>query len=336
MVERSIAGSRVLVTGAGLVGSRLVARLVGEDAKEIRVLDRSADQLERLGSDVDVRVGDITDAETVVTAADGVDYVFHTAAVLEGNDVAAYHRVNDWGTEVVAQAAASVGARRLVHLSSVAVYGFATGEVAEDHPVAPTAQAYSMSKAAGESAAFAVGAAKDLEVTAIRPAGVFGPGSRYFTGTFMKRASRRPIRMVGNGRGTQPVVFIDDVVDLLVTVAIHPAAPGEVFNCAIDPPPTQREYIQAYGRLIGNETFLGIPTGLVAAVGSVIVPFSKRGTYARQLPRNVRQIDRQVRYPMGKAEAMLGWRHRYDVAAGVAASVPWLVENGFLDEKDLV
>ena len=191
-------------------------------------------------------------------------------------------------------------------------------------------------KAAGEAAAFAIGAAKELEVTAIRPAGVFGPGSRYFTGTFMKRASRRPIRMVGNGRGAQPVVFIDDVVDLLVTIATHPAAAGEVFNCAIDPPPTQREYVQAYGRLVGNETFLGIPTGLVAVVGSVIVPFSKRGTYARQLPRNVRQIDRSVRYPMEKAERVLGWRPRYDVPAGVAASVPWLVENGFVAEEDLV
>lgn len=336
MVERSIAGSRVLVTGAGLVGSRLVARLVGEDAKEVRVLDRSIEQLERLGADVDIRVGDITDPETAVAAADGADLVFHTAAVLEGNDVEAYHRVNDWGTEVVAQAAASVGARRLVHLSSVAVYGFAGGDVSEEHPVRPTAQAYSISKASGEMAAFAVGAAKGLEVTAIRPAGVFGPGSRYFTGTFMKRASRRPIRMVGNGRGAQAVVFIDDVVDLLVTVATHPAAVGEVFNCAIDPPPTQREYVQAYGRLVGNETFLGIPTALVAAVGSVIVPFSKRGTYARQLPRNVRQIDEYVRYPMDKAAAMLDWRPRYDVAAGVAASVPWLVENGFVDEKDLV
>ncbi|HSM01108.1 MAG TPA: NAD-dependent epimerase/dehydratase family protein [Acidimicrobiia bacterium] len=335
-MERSIAGTRVLVTGAGLVGSRLVERLVGEDVKEVRVLDRSARQLERLGADVDGRVGDITDAETVVAAADGVDYVFHTAAVLEGNDVEAYHRVNEWGTEVVAQAAASAGARRLVHLSSVAVYGFATGDISEDHPMRPTAQAYSMSKAAGEAAAFTVGQAKDLEVTAIRPAGVFGPGSRYFTGTFMKRASRRPIRMVGSGRGVQPVVFIDDVVDLLVAVATHPAAQGEVFHCAIDPPPTQREYVQAYGRLIGNESFLGIPTGLVAALGSVIVPFSKKGTYARQLPRNVRQIDKRVRYRMDKAEARLGWRPRFDVAAGVAASVPWLVENGFVDEGELV
>jgi nucleoside-diphosphate-sugar epimerase len=93
--------------------------------------------------------------------------------------------------------------------------------------------------------------------------------------------------------------------------------------------------VQAYGRLVGNETYLGIPSGLVATVGSLIVPFSKHGTYARQLPRNVRQIEKTVRYPMGKANAVLGWRPRYDLAAGVAASVPWLIENGFLDEADL-
>ena len=66
--------------------------------------------------------------------------------------------------------------------------------------------------------------------------------------------------------------------------------------------------------MIGNETFLGIPTGLVAALGSVIVPFSKKGTYARQLPRNVRQIDKRVRYRMDKAEA---WTRGVCLVAGV-------------------
>ena len=90
--------------------------------------------------------------------------------------------------------------------------------------------------------------------------------------------------------------------------------------------------MHAYGRLVGNESWLGIPTALVAAVGSVMVPISRKGTYARQLPRNVRQIDRTVRYRMDKARTLLGWSPRFDVESGVAASVPWLREQGILPE----
>lgn len=336
MTVTPIRGARAVVTGAGLVGSRLAERLAAEGAATIRVVDASGERLGALSSGIEPRQGDITDTDSMRQAFSGADLVFHTAGVLEGNDVAEYRRVNHLGTESVVIAAAASGATRLVHVSSVAVYGFAEGNLSEDLPLSPTSQAYSQSKAAGEQVAMRLGAESGLPVTAIRPSGVFGPGSRFFTGTFMKRASRRPIRMVGNGTGTQPVIFIDDVIDLLLVVASHPAAVGEVFNCSIDPPPTQREYVQAYGKLIGNDSFRGIPTPLVAAVGSVVVPFSRRGTYARQLPRNVRRIDKRVRYVMEKAAAVLNWTPRFDVDSGVRASVPWLVDQGLLDANTLI
>ncbi len=331
MAEGGLEGSRILVTGAGLVGSRLVRSLAANGAKEIRVIDASAERLRSLGEWAEPLAGDITDPELAARAAADADLVFHTAAILEGNDVAAYHRVNLTGTEVIATAAARSGAvRRFVQLSSVAVYGYAHGDITEEHPIAPKPEAYSRSKAAGEAAAFRIGAAAGMPVSAVRPAGVFGPGSRYFSGTFMKRAMKRPIRMAGNGRGSQPVIFVDDLVDMLLTLGTPPAAAGQVFNCAIDPSPTVREYLHAYGRLVGNETWMGIPTALVATVGSVIVPFSKKDTYGRHLPRNMRMIDRTINYKMDKARRLLGWSPRHDVTAGVEATVPWLREQGIL------
>lgn len=333
MAEASLEGSRVLVTGAGLVGTRLIKALVAARAGKIRVLDASADRLAALGDGVEAITGDITDPALAARAVDGIDYVFHTAAILEGNDVAAYHRVNHTGTEVMARAAANAGGvRRFVHLSSVAVYGYAHGDIDETSPVHPKPEAYSASKAAGEAAAFRIGKESGMPVTAIRPAGVFGPGSRYFSGTFMKRAMKRPIKMVGNGKGSQPVIFVDDLVDMMLTVATHPAAPGEVFNCAIDPSPTVKQYLHAYGRLVGNESWFGIPTGLIATVGAIIVPFQKKETYGRHLPRNMRMIDRTINYKMDKARRVLGWKPEHDVAAGVAATVPWLREQGILPQ----
>ena len=333
MAEESLEGSAVLVTGAGLVGTRLIRALTAAKVGKIRVLEASADRLAALGNGADALTGDINDPAVAAQAVSGVDYVFHTAAILEGNDVAAYHRVNHRGTEVIAQAAANAGGvRRFVHLSSVTVYGYAHGDIDETRPIDPKPEAYSASKAAGEIAAFRIGKESGMPVTAIRPAGVFGPGSRYFSGTFMKRALKRPIKMVGNGKGSQPVIFVDDLVDLMMVVATHPAAVGEIFHCAIDPSPTVKQYLHAYGRLVGNESWLGIPTGLIATVGAIIVPFQKRETYGRHLPRNMRMIDRTINYKMGKARRLLGWSPQHDVAAGVAETVPWLREQGILPE----
>ena len=333
MAGESLQGARVLVTGAGLVGSRLVSRLATEGVKSIRVFDASTERLSALGTGVETFAGDVTDPATAAKAMKDIDVVVHTAGVLEGNDGAAYHRVNHTGTEVMARAAAEAKVRRFVHVSSVAVYGYAFGDVTEASPVHPKPEAYSQSKALGEAAVLRIGRETGLPVVAIRPAGVFGPGSRYFSGTFMKRALKRPIKMVGNGKGSQPVVFVDDLVDLMVTVATHPRAIGEVFNCAVDPSPTVKEYLHTYGRLVGNTTWLGIPTGLIATVGAVIVPFQKKDTYGRHLPKNMRMINKTINYKMDKARTLLGWSPKHDVAAGVAATVPWLREQGILPEN---
>lgn len=323
-------GARVLVTGSGLVGTRTVARLRAEGVGSIRVLDTAAERIAALGDGIDPIVGDITDPAVAKKALQGIEVVFHTAGVLEGNDVEAYHRVNHHGTEVVARAAAEAKVRRFVHVSSVAVYGYAEGDITETRPIQPKPEAYSQSKALGEQAVMRIAKETGMAAVAIRPAGVFGPGSRYFSGTFMKRAMSRPIKMIGNGKGSQPVVFVDDLVDLMVTVATHPKAVGEVFHCAIDPSPTVKEYLHAYGRLVGNETWLGIPAGLVATIGAVIVPFQKKNTYGRHLPKNMRMINKTINYKMDKARTILGWAPKHDVAAGVAATVPWLREQGIL------
>jgi nucleoside-diphosphate-sugar epimerase len=328
----SLRGKRVLVTGVGCLGSRLVPRILTDDPAALRVFDRSEDRLRGLARTVDTVLGDVTDPERVAAAIEGVDVVIHTAALLDGLPDAYYH-VNVTGTRTVAEAAAKAGVDRLVHISSNAIYGFPASDVTEDMGPDPTRQAYSRSKAMGEAIVEEVSAASGTPYSIVRPAAIFGPGAEYFTGSYMRRAMKRPIVFVGSGRGELSVIFVDDVADLAAVAAAHPAAVGEAFNCAIDPPPTHREYLHAYGRLIGNTSYLGIPMPLAWAGSWAVVPFSKRETYARQLPQNLRQIDRYVRYRMEKAADLLDWKPSYDLAAGVEASIPWLQERGILDHQ---
>jgi nucleoside-diphosphate-sugar epimerase len=308
----------------------MVSRIAREEAAEIRVLDRSAGRLLDLDGEAVAIHGDVTDPGAVAAAVEGVDYVFHTAAVLDG-DTGAQCRVNVEGSRTVAVESARAGVRRLVHVSSNAVYGFCEGVVDEDMGPKPTGQTYAISKAEGEEAVRLVGLREGLGYTIVRPSAIFGPGAEYFTKTFMKRALKRPIIQVGRGSGDQAVIYVDDVADLCAVAATHPAAEGEAFNCAIDPPPTMKEYLHAYGTLIGNTSWLGFPMPVVQAASWVVVPFAKRGTYARQLPQNLRQVGRYVVYSGAKARDLLGWEPAYDVERGVRASIPWLRAEGVLD-----
>jgi nucleoside-diphosphate-sugar epimerase len=328
----TLTGKSVLVTGAGCLGSRLVPRIAEEGAKAIRLFDRAQDRVAALAETAEPVVGDITDPAQVQAAVEGVDIVVHTAALLDGEPEAYYH-VNVTGTRTLAEAAAAAGVERFVHVSSNAVYGFPTSDVSEDDGPNPTKQAYSRSKAMGEQAVGAVAAGTGMDHAVIRPAAIFGPGAEYFTGAYMRRAMKKPIIFIGRGRGALAVVFVDDVADLAVVAATHPAAVGEAFNCAIDPPPTHREYLHAYGRLIGNSSYLGLPMPVVRAGSWLAVPFAKAETYSRQLPQNLRQIDRYVRYRMDKARELLGWVPTYDLESGIEASIPWLQEKGILNHR---
>lgn len=330
MTEHGLAGTRVLITGVGCLGVRMISRVAREGTAEIRVLDRSAGRLLDIGGEVVAIHGDVTDPSAVAEAVEGVDYVFHTAAALDG-DAAAQRLVNVEGSRIVAAESARAGVRRMVHVSSNAVYGFCEGVVTEDMGPKPTDQTYSMSKADGEEAVRLIARREGLGHTVVRPAAIFGPGAEYFTKTFMKRALKRPIIQVGNGSGDQAVVYVDDVADLCVVAATHPAAEGEAFNCAIDPPPTLKEYLHAYGSLVGNTSWLGIPLPIVRAASWVVVPFAKSGTYARQLPQNLGQVGRYAVYSGAKARDLLGWEPAYDVERGVRASIPWLRAEGVLD-----
>ena len=121
-----------LVTGAtGLVGSHIVERLL-RDGWRVRALVRSpSPELTALG--VETVLGDVLDADRVAGAAAGIDVIFHTAAaVMSRGGWETFRRLNVDGTRNVIAAAARASAR-LMHLSSVAVYGPRAGTARRGH-----------------------------------------------------------------------------------------------------------------------------------------------------------------------------------------------------------
>jgi nucleoside-diphosphate-sugar epimerase len=328
----TLAGKQILVTGGtGFLGGALVHRLSQEGAV-VRVVARNPEKARSIQNlpRVEVVAGDITDAESMHRAVNGCEIVFHSAAAL-GGALENQRRLNKDGTRNVANAAAGTGVLRMVHVSSIAVYGYnVSGDVTESTPLNPGHDPYNITKAEAEETLREVAAEHRMPYTIIRPGQIYGPGSGMWTGKLFRLARIRPTPWVGNGNGFVFPIYIDDVVDLMLAAAEHPDAVGEAFNCTPDPSPTWREFLGAYSKLAGHESWLGIPPVLVSPFAAMVGKLAKPQTQFKELPNMLRLTQGRVTYTMTKARELLDWQPKVDLKTGIQNCAPWLREKGLL------
>lgn len=238
---------KALVTGgAGFIGSHLVERLL-ERGWEVRILDNfssgSRERAAALRERAEVLDGDIRSERDCRKACEGVDTVFHMAAIASVAssvaDPAYSHDVNVGGTLNMLMAARDLGVRRLVFSSSAAVYG--NVEVAptdEEQPIRPESP-YASGKACGELYCRNFHSLYGLETVVLRYFNVFGPGQSAVSGyaavipAFVEAAARLEVPVIyGDGRQTRDFVYVSNVVDANVRAALAEGVAGETFNVA--------------------------------------------------------------------------------------------------------
>ncbi len=171
-----------LVTGAsGFIGSHLCRILVDEGVK-VRALVQPGVPLQNLdGLPIEKVEGDLLDVASLERALDGVDTLFHLAAIFAYwlPDPALMYKVNVEGTIALLTAAERAGVKRVVHTSSIAAIGTTPGETASDETTPfnnwSTADHYIISKYVGELEALKF-AARGLPLVVVNPAFPFGAG----------------------------------------------------------------------------------------------------------------------------------------------------------------
>ena len=236
-----------LVTGgAGFIGSHLVEHLLAGGARVRVVDDFSTGRRENLAPFMDRIVlveGDITDPEICRRASEGVDVVFHQAALPSVPrsvvDPARSHDVNATGTLNVLLAAKEAGARRVVYASSSSAYGDTpTLPKREDQTPSPRSP-YAVAKLTGEHYVRSFPGVYGLEGVALRYFNIFGPrqdpNSAYaaviplFAAAAM--AGESPT-INGDGEQTRDFTYIDNAIHANLLAASAPAekVSGEVFN----------------------------------------------------------------------------------------------------------
>lgn len=216
---------RVCVTGGtGFVGRVLVRRLLAE-GNQVRVLARPsprADTLEKLGAEI-IR-GDITDRDAVSRAVANAEIVCHTAAKVSGPGARKeFTDTNAGGTERVLDACLAHGVSRLLHLSSIAVYGLARAgqridetTSLDDHP--EDRDSYAQSKILADLRAMEFSKQSGLPVTILREGLVYGPGRPLPIALLGFRAGKVNF-VFGNRSHHFPLNYVENLVDAMLRVS---------------------------------------------------------------------------------------------------------------------
>jgi nucleoside-diphosphate-sugar epimerase len=235
------------------------------------------------------------------------------------------------GTRAVLQAAAGAGVKRFIHVSTISTYGYNyRGDVTEERHLAYSGDPYVTTKREAEEVVRDTAKKHGLAYSIVRPGQIYGPRSGLWTGQLFRLASFNPTPFPGDGSGSIHAIFVDDVVEMMVTMATHPAAENEVFNCSADPAPTWREFLQGYSRLAGHQNWLALPVPLFRAFAGVAMLFAPRNTILRDLPDLLDMLQSRITYKTTKAQERLGWSARVSLEEGIRRCEPWLREKGLL------
>lgn len=328
----SLAGQQVLVTGAtGFLGGSLVLRLAGEGV-QIKALARRPEKGAFLSQQPNITLieGDITELERMKQIMQGCSVVFHVAAALGGTQPI-QHRINVEGTRNVMLAAAHAKVNRVIHVSSIAVYGYNyNGNITEDFQQKPGKVPYNITKSQAETIVREIGNQLHVDYSIIRPGMIYGPRSNAWTATMFKISKLKPTPFLGKGHGYTHPIYVDDVIDLMIVLATHPKASGEAFNCAPDPAPTWREFLGGYARLAGHNKWLSLPPIVMYPIAPIVEAIFTLQGEPQEVPTLVNFIQAKKTYKMTKAKELLGWQPTMPLQRGIDACAPWLRERGLL------
>lgn len=249
---------KIAVLGAnGFIGNRVVELFALSDEVNVRPIARDYPSLARASRfNLDLRVADAFDQESLQIAFQGCDVVVHSVA----GDVKTI-----LGTLVsVYQAAHKAGVRRLAYLSSSSVHGQApepgTDEKSHlnDHQVLP----YNNAKVQAERTLFELRNQGDVELVILRPGIVLGPRSSWVI-NFADALATRQASLLNRGRGICNSIYVDNLVHAIYLAAVQPEIDREIFLLGDQECVTWADVYQPIANALGHD-FSGIPEGIVS------------------------------------------------------------------------
>lgn len=315
----ALRGKRTLVLGGSVfVGKHLVESLCAAGA-DVAVLNRGQTP-SVLSDDVERLVADRTDPDQMRAALAGRDWdaVFDVSGFVMaagGSDIDGLIDLLDGHTG------------SYVFTSSIMAYDQSWVGVfpwVESQPTNPDGpSSYGGFKAMSEASMLARHAATGFPASVVRPAAIYGPDNNIYdmeTPMFLRLLQHRPVLVPHGGLVTGTYGHVDDLCAAMITIAGHPAAPGEVFNISADSVDVNR-YIAVLAEVVGREPeIVSVPDEMLP---ELIAPEATPvfGHLFRRRHHSTLSIE--------KASRLLGYRSRYDLKSGHEQTYEWFLRQGW-------
>jgi nucleoside-diphosphate-sugar epimerase len=318
---------KIFITGAlGFVGRALAVKYstLGAETCGLDVRTDSASN---------VVAGDVSKPEEWQATLNGCDLVIHTAAIVTNNVTREEAwRVNVLGTRRVLDAAIRAGVKRFVHISSLAAMRFNTEDKADESaPVMPTGNPYVDTKIASEHVLLAAHAKHEISCTIIRPADVYGPGSRPWTLIPVQMIQKGLFLLPARGKGIFRAIYIDDLVNGIMLAAEKDEGIGQIFILGGETATTCETFFGHYYRMLGKGSPRTMSTSTAVAIaetGRLIFKLLGKPT---ELGRGAMEmLSKKNTVSNEKAHRLLGWYPQVDLEEGMRRTEVWLREQGIL------
>lgn len=323
-----------LVTGAtGFTGTHLALSLA-RAGRQVRALVRDTARARELAAvGVELVAGDIRDADALRRATAGVSIVYNIAALYRqaGLPRETYRAVNAMAAGAIVEAAAASGARRVVHCSTVGVHGDVEHPPAnEDAPLKP-GDVYQETKLEGERLAREAGQRTGIQVTIVRPSGIYGPGDRRLLKLF-RGVARGRFPMLGSGRIYYHLTYIDDLVEGFRLCGEHPAAANRTYIVAGGEVTTLNELVDLVADVAGTKPpRIHLPVWPVWIAGAacelLCAPFGLEPPLFR---RRVDFYTKSRAFDISRARQEVGYAPGVSLRDGIARTLEWYRGRGWV------
>lgn len=328
-------GSRVLVTGAtGFTGSVLVKKLVSQNLKVVAIARPTSD----ISAFGDLPItwirGDVFDEELINRAIKGINYIFHMVTPFREAKLLdiGYYQVHVLSTQLLAKAALKEPSfRRFVHISTIGVHGHIDTPPADENYRMKPGDIYQETKAEAELWIREFAKNKELPLSVVRPAGIYGPGDKRLLKIF-KMVSRRWVPIVGDGSNLYHFIHVDDLTNFMLLLAVHPKAQGEVFICGSPSAMTFKDMVAIISQYYGVRVkYIKLPVRPLFILGYffelICRPLSIEPPLYR---RRIAFFTKDRAFNTEKMQKILNFSPAHSDEEGIQETAQWYLEQGWL------
>lgn len=310
---------RALVTGGtGFIGRQVVRKLL-DDNHHVRLFSRGSVNADMFGDkSVEVASGDLANARSLIDALDGMEVLYHIGEIK--NTTKAASEKNIKLLEELLGQVKSQKVKRIVFISSITVSGIPSTVPADEDTVPRIIvnDHYTDYKRRAEK--LLIENAGAVEYVIIRPAPVYGPGSRYM-GRFIGIIGRFGpfgIPFPGNADNLAPLIHVSDLSSAIAHAGIEPAAAGRIFNLTDGLRHSWRDFLEAIAKRLGKRLRIvplprlllqlsALPLDLVSGFLGVSFDTVSYVTF----------FSENLFFDNARARNLLNWQPRYSLSEGI-------------------